>query len=95
LGVGNGESAKRGDILTLAWKTAKGYGERRGGEAFSLAGGAESGAKESAEAGAGGFGLEGYYLALEFGNEALERFFGERKAPFRAVEEKFLGGGWP
>jgi hypothetical protein len=27
LGMGNGESAKRGDILTLAWKTAKGYGE--------------------------------------------------------------------
>ena len=81
--------------MALAWGAAEGDGEGGEDEAFSLAGGAESGAKDSAEAGARGFGLEGEDLALEFRDEALERFFGKRGAPFGAVEEEFLGGGGP
>ena len=95
LGMGNGESTEGCDIVALAWGAAEGDGEGGEGEAFSLAGGAESGAKESAEAGAGGFGLEGEDLALEFGDEALERFFRKRGATFGAVKEEFFCGGGP
>ena len=94
-GLGNGESAVGGDVVALAWGTSESDGEGGEGEAFSSAGGAKSGAKESAEAGAGGFGLEGEELALEFGDDALEWFFGKGRAPFGAVEEEFLGGGGP
>jgi hypothetical protein len=73
--MGNGESAKRGDILTLAWKTAKGYGERRGGEAFSIAGSAKSRSKETAKTETCWFGFEAEELALKFGNKAFEGFF--------------------
>jgi hypothetical protein len=73
--MGNGESAKRGDILTLAWKTAKGDGERRGGEAFSIAGSAKSRSKETAESKACWFGFEAEELALKLGNKAFEGFF--------------------
>ena len=93
--LGDGESAVGGDVVALAWGAAEGDGEGGEGEAFSLAGGAESGAKESAEAGAGGFGLEGEDLALEFGDKALERFFRKRGATFGAVKEEFFCGGGP
>lgn len=74
-GLRDRESAVGGDVVALAWGAAEGDGEGGESEAFSLAGGAESGAKEFAQAGAGGFGLKGEELALEFGDESLEWFF--------------------
>ena len=73
--MGNGESTKGCDIVTLAWKTAKGYGERRGGEAFSVTGSAKSRSEETAESKACRFGFEAEELALKLGNKAFERFF--------------------
>ncbi len=75
LGMGNGESAKGGDIVTLVWQTAKGDGERRRGEAFPIAGSAKSRSKETAESEACWFGFEAEELALKLGNKAFEGFF--------------------
>ena len=95
LGMGNGESTKGGNIVTLAWETAKGDGERRRGEAFSIAGSAKSRSEETAQAEACWFGFEAEELALKLGNKAFEGFFKRSDASFGAVEEEFLGGGWP
>jgi hypothetical protein len=93
--MGNGESTEGCDIVTLAWETAKGYGERRGGEAFSIAGSAKSRSKETAESKACWFGFEAEELALKLVNKAFEGFFKRSDACLGAVEEKFLSGGGP
>ena len=95
LGMRNGESTEGCDIVTLAWETAKGDGERRRGEAFSITGSAKSRIEETAQAEACWFGFEAEELALKLGNKAFEGFFKRSDASFGAVEEKFLGGGWP
>jgi len=75
LGMGNRESTEGCDIVTLAWETAKGDGERPRGEAFSIAGSAKSRIEETAEAEACWFGFEAEKLALKLGNKAFEGFF--------------------
>ena len=75
LGMGYRESTKGGDIVTLAWETAKGDGERRRGEAFSITGSTKSRSEETAEAVACWFGFEAEELALKLGNKAFEGFF--------------------
>ena len=75
LGMGNGESTEGCDIVTLAWETAKGDGERRRGEAFSITGSAKSRSEETAQAEACWFGFEAEELALKLGNKAFEGFF--------------------
>jgi hypothetical protein len=75
LGMGNGESTEGCDIVTLAWETAKGDGERRRGEAFSIAGSAKSRSKETAKTETCWFGFEAEKLALKLGNKAFEGFF--------------------
>ena len=75
LGMGNGESTEGCDIVTLAWETAKGDGERRRGEAFSITGSAKSRSEETAQAEACWFGFEAAELTLKLGNTAFEGFF--------------------
>ena len=75
LGVGNGESTEGCDIVTLAWETAKGDGERRRGEAFSITGSAKSRSEETAQAEACWFRFEAEKLALKLVNKAFEGFF--------------------
>jgi hypothetical protein len=81
--------------VTLAWETSKGDGERRRGEAFSITGSTKGRSEETAEAVACWFGFEAEELALKLGNKAFEGFFKRSNASLGAVEEEFLGGGWP